>query len=272
MELYEWKNTLFVFGDGLGGRHGKRGPKATPWPGYDLQKLIFEDYDQTLQARGPFDTLPDEIIQKIVDNIPANLDLKASAQAVKNFLITSKRLSRFLNDVPTNKSLMDAFGRRFYNKRPEHLSIAEQSAIAMALGTVGARRWLIENVAHKLVWQRNEDFLFEVVKRLPQADYKEIFNILVKKGANLNKYNAAGNSPLLQAIEDNNPEAALIVAAQTNREGRLLRNRNGQGDTAFQVVNKKMATMSGEHRPLLAKWEKLANELVPFLEEYQPEK
>ncbi len=251
---------------------GKNGAKVKKWVGFE-EKRIIPEYEQKPEAPG-YSLLPGDLIRMILPYIASDRKLEDAIRDIKSFLIADARLAHFLGDSLINKELIYYLAKRYKGSDSED----ELLNTALALGTKGAREWLkLKSLDPE--WQKNKNFLLLVIQKIPRPGYKDIAENLIKAvGADINATNEKGDSLLIQALKDKNPDLVEFLmdhGANTNV-------RSSQGETPSQLAlqNRDEAEkLKKEHamdKPLAEsyektseRWNKIAAELLAS-KEYNP--
>ena len=256
----------FCLSNTINSMEGYLNPKVGKWKGFEEKEIIEEYTAQKRPQPGIFEVLPADVIGLIGLHTASANTLDEAAYNIKTFLITDRRLSGFLTSPIYTKPLLEYLALRFKN------NTSQESVIdaAVALGTKGARNWLLKK-SNSIDWQRNPHFINKVIQKIPMSGYREIAENLIKAGVNVNTKNENGNTPIIQAIKDRNISAALtlldsptinvLIKNNQNEDARMLTEQD------LKMAKNRAATQTDPEAVENAqKWQKLHQRIAmsPF--------
>ncbi len=205
---------------------------------------IIEHYRQPLPA--PLEALPDELKGEVLLFLTSGKDIQEAAQNIRNFMSLNKVFAPFLNDESINRALIEELARRFFSTI-DRVSLIKAATV---LGTKGAVDWLRDMLESDPELSKNKEVLFTILAWSGSHTYGTLIPLLIKNGAPLNIQDDEGNTPLMVAIKQDNPDLALYLlynGAEKYKPGLVGAYTNKKGETVKGLVEEKIKVFRGRH-------------------------
>ena len=169
--------------------------------------------------RSWLEQLPAEINQHILVELTSAKTLDEAVKNIKNFLISNKSFSAFLNDPQTNKLLIEKLAQQFTN--------GDHIAAAIALNTPGAAEYIASQIKTDQDARKLGEILIDAV-----TNYAAEYTLSRTK---TDQYAQELNRMLIDAIKNQNPQKTINFLLKVQQHSKLsfINAQDAKGNTAL---------------------------------------